>query len=381
MTKGKTHGAGLYQKNLVVGKKPDGSYIRKVVYAKTKNELERKVTEITQQIHSGIAVWENSISFAELADIWMNQYNPTASQRWVHMHNGILKNHLLPALGQLKVRDLRQIHLQTIISKLAKQDYATHSMKQVKQTAVRIMKVAVDSDLIMRNPFTGVIVPVKEPGVRQALTPEQIALVRDNWRGHRFGHAGMIMLYAGLRRGECLALTWEDVDLDKRIIRVNKSLEVFNNTSTVKTPKTKAGIRDVPIPDILMPVLIELKKPHGNVCTSVKGTQMTECAYQRAWASYMSYLNECAGGKIGLGGKEPVWVMEKFTAHQLRHTYASMLFDAGVDVKSAQKFLGHNDIEVTRSIYTHLSKFKEDAAVNALNAHLNGTGNKTECSV
>lgn len=81
MTKGKTHGAGLYQKNLVVGKKPDGSYIRKVVYAKTKKELERKVTEITQQIHSGIAVWENSISFAELADIWMNQYNPTASQR------------------------------------------------------------------------------------------------------------------------------------------------------------------------------------------------------------------------------------------------------------------------------------------------------------
>ncbi len=371
MAKRKTHGAGLYQKNLVLGKKPDGSYIRKVVYAKTKKELERKVTEITQQIQSGIAVWENSISFAELADIWMNQYNPTATQRWTHNYNGILKNHLIPALGQLKIRDLRQIHLQTIISKLAKQGYASHTMKQIKQTAVRIMKVAVESDLIMRNPFTGVVVPFKEPTARQPLSEEQIALVRDNWRGHRFGHVAMIMLYAGLRRGECLALTWEDIDLDKRVIRVNKSLEYFQNHNRIKAPKTKSGIREVPIPDILMAVLIEIKKPHGCVCTSVKGVQMTESAYQRAWDSYMSYLNECAGGKMGSGKKQPVWVMEIFTAHQLRHTYASMLFDAGVDVKSAQKFLGHTDIEVTLSVYTHLSKFKEDAAIDALNAHLN----------
>lgn len=370
MAKGKTHGSGLYQKNLVLGEKPDGSYIRKVVYAKTKKELERKVTEITQQIHSGIAVWENSISFAELADIWMNQYNPMASERWIYAHKRLLKKHLLPALGQLKVRDLRQIHLQTIISDLAKKGYASRSMKHVKQTAVRVMKVAVDSDLIMRNPFTSVVVPNKEANARQPLTPEQIALVTENWRGHRMGHAGMIMLYAGLRRGELLALTWEDIDLNKRLIRVNKSLSTLCNRITVKPPKTKAGIRDVPIPDILMPVMIELQKPHGLVCTSVKGTQMTEMAYKRGWGSYMSYLNKCAGGNMGTGGKEPVWVMEKFTAHQMRHTYASMLFDAGVDVKSAQKFLGHTDIEVTLSVYTHLSKFKEDNAICALNKHL-----------
>ena len=63
-------------------------------------------------------------------------------------------------------------------------------------------------------------------------------------------------------------------------------------------------------------------------------------------------------------------MIEKITPHMLRHTYATMLFDANVDVKSAQKFLGHADIEVTLSIYTHLTKFKEDKAINALNAHL-----------
>ena len=63
-------------------------------------------------------------------------------------------------------------------------------------------------------------------------------------------------------------------------------------------------------------------------------------------------------------------MIEKITPHMLRHTYATMLFDANVDVKSAQKFLGHADIEVTLSIYTHLTKYKEDKAINALNAHL-----------
>lgn len=370
MSKGKKREDGLYHKNLVVGKNADGSYIRKSVYAKTKKELEMKITEITQELNSGIAVWENGMTFSELADIWINQYNPTASERWKYSHGVQLKKHLLPYIGSLNIKDLRQIHLQTIISKLARQDYATQTMKQIKQTAVRIMKVAVDSDLIMRNPFSGVSVPVKEPEERQPLSQKQIKLVTENWRGHRMGLAGMIMLFSGLRKGELLALTWEDIDLDNRIITVNKSLSCLCNKIKIKQPKTKSGIRKVPIPNKLFAVLDEVKKSSGIVCTSAEGEQMTEMAYKRAWESYMKYLNTCAGGTKGCGKRKACWKMEKFTAHMMRHTYATMLFDANVDVKSAQRFLGHSDIEVTLNIYTHLSKYKEDQAINALNQHL-----------
>lgn len=181
MAKGKSHSSGMYQKNLVLGKKPDGSYIRKSVYGKTKKELERKVTELTQQVQSGISVWENSITFGELADIWLNQYNPLASGTWVQNHKRILNKHLLPTLGQLKIKDLRQIHLQSIIAGLAKRNYASKTMKDIKQTAVRIMRIAVDSDLIMRNPFPGVSIPSKDATVRQPLTQEQINLITNNW--------------------------------------------------------------------------------------------------------------------------------------------------------------------------------------------------------
>ena len=87
--------------------------------------------------------------------------------------------------------------------------------------------------------------------------------------------------------------------------------------------------------------------------------------------SYLHHLNVSAGGQNGAGPHiHRIEVIEHITAHMLRHTYATMLFDANVDVKSAQKFLGHADVEVTLSIYTHLTKYKEDKAIAALNGHL-----------
>lgn len=180
MAKGNKKDRGLYRKNIVMGRNPDGSYIRKNIYGKTKKELELKITEITQQLQNGIAVWENGITFAELSEIWIEQYNPMATERWKYLHHGIINKHLLPSLGSFKVKDLRQLHLQTIISNLAKKDYASRTMKEIKQTAVRIMRVAVESDLILRNPFSGVLIPSKEANERKPLTPAQIKLVTEN---------------------------------------------------------------------------------------------------------------------------------------------------------------------------------------------------------
>ncbi len=97
---------------------------------------------------------------------------------------------------------------------------------------------------------------------------------------------------------------------------------------------------------------------------------MTHTAYNAAWASYLGYLNLKAGGRRGSRSRPKLQVIEEFTAHQLRHTYSSMLYDAGVDPKSAQKFLGHADLQVTLKIYTHLSEEKERGAVDALNRFL-----------
>lgn len=361
----------LYQKNMVLGKKADGTYIRKTIYGKTQKELDRRAMEISRQLNNGIQVWDNGLLFEELSDIWFNQYNPDASEHWKYKTEAVIRLHLNPYIGQMKIRDLRQIHLQTIISSLAKKGYATGTLKGIKQTAVRIMKVAVGSDLIMRNPFQEVKVPMKEQEHRRALTEKEIVLIINTWRGHKFGPLAMIMLFTGLRRGEALALNWEDIDFKSRMIKVTKSVQTLKGVTKLKAPKTKTSIREVPIPNMLFSMLMELRKQKGLITADQNGNIYSSSAYESEWLSYLNYLNECAGGHNGKGTNVPrVQVIDHITAHMLRHTYATMLFDANVDVKSAQRFLGHADVEMTLSVYTHLTKYKEDNAIEALNTHL-----------
>lgn len=376
MSKSRKRTDNRYQKNLVIGKKENGAYIRKAVYAKTKRELDQKVAELTRQLNNGIQLWANDISFAELADIWIHQYNFDASETWQYNQEKIIKNHLLPGIGAFRISDLKQLHLQTIIAAMSKKGYATATMKQVKQIANSIMKVAVGSDLLLKNPFSDVRVPAKDPAVRRALTDDEIALITNNWRNHRMGLMAMIMLYAGLRRGEAMALEWTDIDFNNRLIKVTKAARSLKNVMTIKKPKSKAGIRDIPIPNVLMKVLMERRKANGYVCTSAAGGMLTDSSYKSGWTAFKNYLNVCAGGQNANGPYiKRVQVIDNITAHMLRHTYATMLFDANVDVKSAQKFLGHSDLEVTLEIYTHLSKYKEETAINALNAHLDAKVN------
>ncbi len=371
MARQKKEKNGLYRKNLVVGKKADGSYIRKSVYGKTIKELEQKIVEITQQLNHGIQVWESTMTFRELANIWFEQYNLEAGENWKYGQRNMIKKYLIPPLGEMRIKDLRQLHLQTIITTLSKQGLSTSYMKKLKQIAAQIMQVAVGSDLIMRNPFSDVKVPKKDPFVRRALTEKEVALITDNWRGHNLGPMAMIMLYAGLRRGEAIALEWSDIDFEKKVIHVTKAATVVKNVTRIKKPKSDAGIRDVPIPKVLRNMLMEIRKPSGYVCTNTSGEMLTESSYMSQWNSFQSYLNVCAGGRRGAGKYVPrITVIENITAHMLRHTYASMLFDANVYVKSAQKFLGHADIEVTLEIYTHLSEMKEEKSIEALDNHL-----------
>lgn len=199
------------------------------------------------------------------------------------------------------------------------------------------------------------------------------------------GYPAMIMLYCGLRRGELLALRWSDVDLEKDTITVNKAVEILTNQATIKPPKSKARFRTIPIPSILHDVLDEVK---GNkdelVCPSKNGEVMTGSAWSSAWYSYMNHLNLYCGGKNASRSSPRIQAFEKFSAHMLRHTYATMLYDAGVDIKSAQYFLGHASIELTLSIYTHLTPYKVDQAIGSFNAHLgerisiNATGDYAE---
>lgn len=185
------------------------------------------------------------------------------------------------------------------------------------------------------------------------------------------------MLYTGLRRGELTALSWSDVDLTAKTITVNKSYSY--KAKSLKSTKTAAGTRIVPIPDVLADYLRELPKTSMLVFPNKDGSYMSDTSWQKLWDSYMRVLNRKYGNFIGSADKRKAlpMVIDTFTPHCLRHTYATMLYDAGVDVLTAKEFLGHSDIKTTLSIYTHLSAEKSKTDIGKLNQYLQSTA-KTE---
>ena len=363
---------GLYQRYVTIGRKPNGKMQRKAIYARTQKELENKVSEYKEKLANGMLPIYEKATFGEFAEMLCKDYKPTITDGVRKQYISIVNNHLAE-LKPIRLTELRNAHLQTIINRMAMNGYSTKVMSHVKQVASQVLRLAQDNDILVRNVFERVKIPSIEPKKRLPLSEEQIQLVKETFRGHRMGVPVMIMLYAGLRRGELLALQWSDIDFQKRVIRVSKSIAFeAKNQARVKKPKTAAGTRSVPIIDPLYEILSDARKGTKSimVCPSAKGTMMTDTAWKTSWDSYMHYLNIQAGGRDRSRSNPKVIAIEPFTPHQLRHTFITMCHEAGVDVKVTQEIAGHADIHTTLMVYTHLTNAKREEGIRTLNAHL-----------
>ena len=372
MAKVKKRADGLYQRSISVGRQADGKPIRKTIYAKTQKELEAKVAAFQERIKHGMLPVDEKATFGEMAEILCRDNKPTVSEGVRKRYVTTCNKHLAE-LQSIQLQDLRTVHLQTIINRLAQNGYGTKTLSHIKQVACQVIRLVEDSDIVTRNVFERVRIPSIEAGERQPLTEQQVALVKATYREHRMGIPVMLMMYAGLRRGELLALTWRDVDFENKVIHVREAIAFeATNVGHRKTPKTAAGTRDVPILAPLYPILQEARQSAAGflVCPAAEGGEMTNTAWRRAWQSYMHYLNIYAGGRDGSRSRPKVVAMESFTAHQLRHTFITLCHEAGIDPKVTQEIAGHADIRTTLNIYTHLTKAKKEEAVATLNAHL-----------
>jgi integrase len=169
------------------------------------------------------------------------------------------------------------------------------------------------------------------------------------------------MLYTGMRRGEALALTWNDIDFENRIIKVTKATEYKNSKPKQKTPKTEKGIRNIPMPDELFYFLSEHKKENKGlyVFPGHAGGPMGLSELNKQWRK--------AKRKIEKWFKDNDVDIEPFnlTCRLLRHTYCTGLFDAGVDEVSAAELMGH-DVSIMREVYTHISDERKKATIEKI---------------
>lgn len=223
--------------------------------------------------------------------------------------------------------------------------------------------------------------PQSTRGTHRALERWEIELIFAHWNdiGVRFGIPVLLMLLCGLRRSEVMALNWQNINLEAKTILICDVAVIKGNQAKIEhRTKTDAGVRILPVCQTLYDALstIPNEKRTGLVCLSAKGKQLTESGFSCGMEAFEKAITRIANGELPIQtGKrndlnKSVNATEEsqnktilhFLAHDLRHTYATALYDAGVPVKAAQYFLGHSDIRITLELYTHLSKERESAS-------------------
>lgn len=256
----------------------------------------------------------------------------------------------------------------------------------------RIYEFALDNELVQcRNPFQKKKkrVPKNAPFTeRTPINDIQKDLILKVYC--RAQIAALIMLYCGLRRGEVIPLEWSDIDFINKQISVTKSVErIDSNNFRVKAHTKNKKDRYVSIPDNIIPYL---KLEKFNLDTKLvfpqkSGKIHTVSSWKSSWNSYQSKLNYqhyCdTMKKLGRTPKSynaPTGIpqlLDKFTAHQLRHTYCTMLYLAGVDILTASKLMGHSDVKITLEIYTHFDEKYKRLNIDKFNKYIaNDTTNQ-----
>ncbi len=373
MARNKKNADGRYRYRVYLGKNEDGSKKFKSFYGSTEREAKAAAAAYRTAIGQGL---DPEQSKATLGDLYANliavKKAKGVSQKSLDRYEdqcnnwGELKD--IPA-GELKAADFQRVLNELADWHDGKPPLSHYTLSNLRSSAKAVYDLAIP-EVVLYNPLIKTTTPAgSPPEPREPISEEQQRWIRET--PHAAQRAAMLLLYSGLRRGEATTLTWADVDLKDATITVSKGYNFSGKKS--KAPKTPAGVRVVSIPKILVDYLKTQKDGCMYVLHSSKGERMTEQGWKRMWESYMRDLNV----KYGYDGQQnknrpgglPM-AIETFTPHQLRHTFCTLMYFAGVDVLTARDQMGHKDISVTLGIYTALDKKFKKKKINRLDAYL-----------
>lgn len=358
------------------GYDPDtGKRIRKAFYGKTLKEAQQKANEYKQALDAGVNVIAQKQSLSAWIDTWLDTYGQKSGYSMNYVQE-MDANRLKTQLGRIKLTDVRQVHIQSFADSVSA--YSKSTVNKIRITVNQIFKAAVSNRIIMFNPCEGVQWKHAGEGTHRRLDDWEVKMIMQNWQEHRTGLWVMLMLFAGLRRGEVLALQWSDIDLKKKIIHVRYGVHFEVNAPVLGAPKTASSIRDIPILPPLYDALVSARRLSDEwVCTGAEGQPVTQSIWTSSWRAWLNTMTNIMNGDtasaVSPGRRSDKDCEDRprfeIRAHDLRHSYASMLYDAGVDLKTAQKLLGHASPEITMKIYTHLSEQRQQASIDKMIAY------------
>lgn len=347
------------------------------VVGKTEAEVHRKIGRKKAELESGRVTKPKRVTVRQYASEWAETYKAGSDD-----YKSIVKKHIVPALGDLYLRDVTEATLQNFLNRKA-EDLSPSRVHKIKLTLSQMFHKAKKNHLITDDPAEDLVLPEPIPASsRRSITDLERALLLQVLPGHRGEIYCKLMLYCGLRPGEVNVLQWKHIY--NNTVHVRQALK--HNSTAIGLPKSDAGIRDVPMPQQMIDALPDPGDPEAYVA-SWTGRPITRAAQSRMWASVRREMDILAGAKLDWAKRHQkakplstAIIVESALADDLdlyclRHTYCTDLQKAGVPINIARELMGHSSIEVTARIYTHTGTEETAAAVEKLEQSVSGPSN------
>lgn len=354
---------------------------RHSVYAKTLEELRAKEEEILRDKCDGIKTEARYVTINDVFEVWKQLkrgLKDNTFQNYKYMYEQFVK----PDFGNTRVSQLKKSDVKRFYNMLAdERALKVSTIDSIHTVLHQVLDMAVDDAYLRNNPSDNVLKELKQAHnfdteKRKALTVAEQELFLDFLRkNHQYNHwypIFAVMVGTGLRVGEVTGLRWCDIDLKENLIDVNHTLVYYNHAENgcyfnINTPKTKAGVRNVPMLEFVKQAFIEERKyqiANGIRC-NVKIDGYTDFIFVNRFGAtqHQGTLNkalrriirDCNDEVLEKNEKNPV-LLPRFSCHSLRHTFTTRMCEAGVNIKVIQDALGHSDISTTLNIYADVTK-------------------------
>ena len=366
---------GRWEGRVVIGYDEKGLPRTKNVLAKTKRECQEKLKQLRETV-TGSRTEKvcSEMPFGEWLDFWYQNYvKPQIRPTTQANYEAKIYQHIIPELGKVPLNQLAQKDLQQFYARMKTSGWLIRTEqfgKGLSDSMVRglhaarrsALEKAVQEELIRTNPAVGCKLPPKRGREMQVLGREELQRFLIQAQTEGYYELFLLDLCTGLRRGELLALQWDDLDFKSGTLTVNKRVYEVKGQLRVSVPKTRASIRRLVLPPGVVEVLRQYRETVNSrwmFPSPVKeDTPMTPGAVRR----WLQIILERAGCK-------------RIRFHDLRHTFATLSLENGMDVKTLSSMLGHVSAATTLDIYTHVTGDMQSEAAAKIDR---GLGNKVD---